>query len=224
MSTAETSRKPGRAYQSARRAKAAADTRDTILTVALGLFVEHGYGKVTVSDIARAASVAVPTVYTSTGGKSAILGALIDKAMRDPIVDETLTAVDQCRTPDHVMRVTANGVRVDNERHHSVVRVMEAAAALDKDAAGILVRSDEGYRQALAHVADRLRDMGALKSGLTSQQATDILWFYFGRGSWHVLVSGRQWTWERAEEWLACQASIALLDRDLTQAPHESLQ
>jgi AcrR family transcriptional regulator len=224
MSAAETSRKPGRTYQSARRAKAAADTRDTILTVALRLFVEHGYGKVTVNDIARAASVAVPTVYTSTGGKSAILGALIDKAIRDPIVDETLTVVDQCRTPDHVIRVTANGVRVDNERHHSVVRVMEAAAALDKDAADILVRSDEAYRQDLAHVIDRLRDMGALKPGLTSQQATDILWFYFGRGSWHVLVSGRQWTWECAEEWLARQASIALLDRDLTQAPHESLQ
>jgi AcrR family transcriptional regulator len=108
------------------------------------LFLEHGYGKVTVADIAREASLAVPTVYTSVGGKSAVLATLIDEAMRDPVVDETLSAIRECGSPLHVIAVTAHGVRVDNERYHDIVQVMTTAAAIDDAATEILIRSDHG--------------------------------------------------------------------------------
>jgi AcrR family transcriptional regulator len=208
---AEPSGKPVRAYQSARRAQAAADTRDTILTVAMRLFAEQGYGRVTVSDIARAACVAVPTVYVSTGGKSAILAALVAEATGAPIVDETLAAVRQSPTPWDAIRVTASGVRADNEQHRTLLRVMKAAAAFDEAAADVVARSDEVYRQALAQVVDRVQEMGALRPGLSPQQAIDILWFYFGSAAWDLLVAGRQWTWDQAEQWLAGQASAAIL-------------
>jgi AcrR family transcriptional regulator len=201
-----------RPYQSVRRAQAAADTHATILAPALRLFLEHGYGKVTVSDIAREAAIAVPTVYASTGGKSAILATLIDEAMRDPVVDETLAAVRQCRTPREVIALTAHGIRADNERYYDVIQVMKTAAAIDETATGILVRSDRGYRQALAHAARRLGDMRALRPAMTLARATDILWFYFGHQAWHLLVSDRQWSWDEAEQWLGEQASTALLD------------
>jgi AcrR family transcriptional regulator len=215
-------KRSGRTYQSMRRTQAAADTREMILTTAMRLFLEHGYGKVTVNDIAREASIAVPTVYASTGGKSAILGALIDQAMRDPIVDATLTAVSQCRTPRDIMRVTTHGIRVDNERYHEMMQVMEAAAPFDEAVTRILARSDEGYRQALAHVVRSVEDMQALKPGLTSQQAIDMLWFYLGRGAWRVLVSDRQWTWDQAEQWLAGQVSMAVLDPEWKEELHHS--
>jgi len=207
--------KPTRAYQSVRRAQGAAATREAILAAAMRLFLEHDYGKVTVNDIAHAAKIAVPTVYASTGGKSAILGALIEEAMRDPIVSETLAAVDKASRPREVMRVTAKGVRADSQRYHEMIRVMEAAARLDESAAQILARSDDGYRKALAHAVHRLAGMGALRPGLGPEQATDILWFYFGRESWRILVADRRWTWDLAEQWLGEQAAIAILKPDV---------
>ena len=141
--------KAARPYHSARRAQAAADTRATILATAMRLFLEHGYGKVTVADIASDASLAVPTVYASVGGKSAVLATLIDEAMRDPVVGETLSAIRKCGSPHDVIGVTAHGVRVDNERYHDIVQVMTTAAAIDDAATEILMRSDYGYRQAL---------------------------------------------------------------------------
>lgn len=203
--------KTGRPYQSPRRAQAAADTRATILTTAMRLFLERGYGGVTVSDIAQDAAIAVPTVYASTGGKSAILATLIDQAQRDPIVEATLSAMRDCRTPHDVIRVTAHGVRVDNQHYHDMVQVMVAAATLDETATATLVESDRRYRQALAHAAHRLQDLHALKPGLTLDQATDILWFYLGHQAWHLLVADRHWSWDDAEAWLGEQASTALL-------------
>jgi AcrR family transcriptional regulator len=204
--------KAARPYNSVRRAQAAADTRATILATAMRLFLEHGYGKVTVADIASEASLAVPTVYTSVGGKSALLATLIDEAMRDPVVDETLSAIRECGSPHDVIAVTAHGVRVDNERYHDIVQVMTTAAAIDDAAAEILIRSDHGYRQALAHAARRVRDLNALKPGLSVRRATDILWFYLGREAWHLLVSGRRWSWDDAERWLSEQTCTALID------------
>jgi AcrR family transcriptional regulator len=202
-----------RPYRSQLRAKAAAQTRATILVTAMRLFLEHGYGKVTVNDIAQEANLAVPTVYASTGGKSAILSTLIDQAMADPVVEETLAAIRKCSSPDEVIRVTAYGTRVDNERYHDIAQVMATAAALDDAATDILVRSDEEYREALSHAARRLKSLRGLKKGLTEKRAVDVLWFYFGREAWHLFVYDRHWSWDDAESWLAAQACAAITDR-----------
>src|SRR5437773_10436521 len=105
---ARPSREAGRPYQSPRRARAAAETRAAILAAAMRLFLSRGYGGVTVADIAREAAVAVPTVYASAGGKSAILAALIDEQMRDPAGGAALVAVRECRDPQDAVRVTVH--------------------------------------------------------------------------------------------------------------------
>ena len=162
------------------------------------------------SNIAREAGVAVPTVYASAGGKSAILAILIDEAIQDPVVDATLAAVRAHDHPRAVVSATAHGTRADNEYYHDIVQVMKAAAALDVSAADIITRSDDLYRQALAEVAHRLADIDGLGPDTTREQAVDILWFYFGREAWHILVVEQQWSWDRAERWLSDQAFTAL--------------
>jgi hypothetical protein len=148
----------------------------------------------------------------STGGKSAILSTLIDEAMRDPVVEQTLAAIRKSHSPQDVIAVTAHGTRVDNERYHDIVQVMTTAATLDDAATDILVRSDEEYREALSHAARRLKRLRGLKKGLTEKRVADILWFYFGREAWHLFVYNRQWSWDDAESWLAVQACMALTD------------
>jgi len=207
--------RPGssRPYHSDRRAQAASDTRAKILDSAMRLFLQSGYGKVTVGDIAHEANVAVPTVYASTGGKSAILATLIDEAMRDPVVDATLAAVRRCHTADDAIRTLAHGVRVDNERYHNMIEVMKTAAAIDDSATSILERSDRIYQRALGQVVPRLRELDGLQPGLSTQQAVDILWFYLGHHAWHLLATQRHWSWDTAEQWLADQATTALCRR-----------
>ena len=200
-----------RTYQSARRAQGAAGTRAAILDAAMRLFCEHGYGKVTVQDIAREASAAVPTVYASTGGKAAILGTLIEDAMGDPIVAETISAVDECADAREAIRVLVHGVRVDNERYHQVIGVMKDAATLDDTAAGVLARSDEVYRQYLGQAVDHVRKAGPLSPGLTPGRAADIAWYSLGHQSWSLLAVSRQWQWDDAEQWVAGQLTAALL-------------
>ena len=199
-----------RPYRSALRAQAAADTRATVLTTAMRMFLEHGYGKVTIGDIADEASVAVPTVYASTGGKSAILSTLIDEAIRDPIVDETLAAVRESRSPREVIAATAHGTRVDNERYHDIVQVMKSAAAIDESATEILVHSDGEYLRALRPIACRLHELHALKPGLSEQRATDILWFYFGPRAYLPLHDDLGWSYADTETWLLAQCEHAL--------------
>jgi AcrR family transcriptional regulator len=209
--TSDNPGRPGRAYQSARRAQAAADTHAAILAAALRLFREHGYGKVTVQAIACEASTAVPTVYASTGGKGAILGILIDDAMRDSIVAETLAMVDACTDPRDAIRTLVHGVRIDNERYHDIIGIMKDAAAVEQAAADVLARSDDMYRHKLAQAVDRIQETGTLRPGLTRLRAVDITWFYLGHESWHVLTSARKWTWDEAEQWFGRQLTVALL-------------
>jgi AcrR family transcriptional regulator len=201
----------GRPYQSARRAQAASETRAAILAAATRLFLSRGYGPVTVSDIAAEASVAVPTVYASAGGKSAILATLIDESMRDPVGAATLAAIRECTGPEEVIRVSVHGVRMDNERYQDIIQVMVAAAALDETAAATLATSDRRVRQALTRTTRRLQQLHALRPGLAPGRATSILWFYLGRQAWHALVAEQQWSWDEAERWLREQVSAALV-------------
>jgi AcrR family transcriptional regulator len=98
-----------------------------------------------VADIAREAATAIPTVYASVGGKSAILTKLVREAERDPIVEETLESIGNSHSPHEVLRITAHGTRVDNERHHALIQLMVSAAAHDDTAADTLRRSDRLY-------------------------------------------------------------------------------
>jgi AcrR family transcriptional regulator len=199
-----------RPYRSLRRNQAAADTRAAILSAATRLFVERGYGRVTVADIASAAGTAIPTVYASIGGKSAILAKLVHDAVRDPIVEESLRAIRASQSPKEVVAITAHATRMDNERYHDLIQVEVSAAAVDETAASTLQSSDRLYVHTLAKTATRLQELHALKDGLTRKKATDILWFYFGHRSWHLFFE-RRWSWDDAEQWLIEQASSALL-------------
>jgi AcrR family transcriptional regulator len=175
------------------------------------LFHEHGYGKVTVQDIAREAAIAVPTVYASVGGKAAALAILIEDSMRGSAAGETTAAVYECGDPRDAIRTIVHGVRTDNERYHDIVKVMRDAAAVEQTAADILARSDGIYRARLTDALDRIGEMGALMPELTFHRAIDIAWFYLGHQSWHVLVDAQRWTWEEAEQWLTSQLTAALL-------------
>jgi len=60
-------------------------SRDRLLDTALKLFLEHGYGNLSLDTIARAARVSMRTLYSQFGGKAGLFGAVI-KRCSDPFV------------------------------------------------------------------------------------------------------------------------------------------
>jgi AcrR family transcriptional regulator len=205
-----TSRVTTRRYHSPRRTDSAAATREAILSSAHALFLARGYAGVTLSDIARAAKVAVPTVYSSVGPKPGILAALLEPAIKDPAVADTLAAVDAGDDPRAVIELTAEGTRLAHERHWDLVYGLFYRDPPGEPAVkAVLDRGADGYVQALTHVVDRLVTLDALR--VNRADAIDILWFHLGPHAWMTLVGERSWCFSRAQSWIAESACRALL-------------
>jgi AcrR family transcriptional regulator len=200
-----------RSYNSPRRRDAALATREAILESGRKLFLAHGYAKVTVADIAMGARVAVPTVYGSTGGKAAILEALLAPAVEDPAVEQTLSGIARTDDPRAVIAIIAAGTRQTHERHRELVWGLLYRNLTEPSAAPVLDANKAAYLSAMTAVADRLMALDALKSGLDHAATLDVLWFYLGRPAWYTLVGERGWDFDRAEAWLTEGAQQALL-------------
>jgi AcrR family transcriptional regulator len=190
---------------------AAAETRAAILRSARTLFLASGYSSVTVSQIAAAAGVAVQTVYSSAGGKTAILAALLAPAMHDPIVGEVLDSVVAATDPRTVVDVTAAGIRQAHERHWDILFGLLHGGLGEPAAMEVHDEGIQAFVAALAKVADRLVALEALRPEVDHTLAVDLLWFYLGQRSWFLLVGERGWDFDRAEQWLAGSARQALL-------------
>ena len=201
-----------RKYHSPRRVDAATRTREAILSSAYELFMAHGYADVTMGDIAKRASVATATVYSSAGNKPAILTALLLPAITDPLIAEHLAAIEASDDPHEVIKLTVRGTRLTHERHWDLVyglfyRNPPGEAAVKS----VLDRGADDYVQALTRVADHLAKLKALRTGVTAAEALDVLWFFAGPGAWTTLVGQRAWSFERAQEWMTHTAAQALL-------------
>jgi AcrR family transcriptional regulator len=84
--------KDKRKYSSAVREEQAARTRTRILDAAAELFLERGYARTTMKDIAVQADVARDTVHAIFGSKARVLTALIDHRL---VPDGSVTNVTQ---------------------------------------------------------------------------------------------------------------------------------
>ncbi|MFD7445032.1 TetR/AcrR family transcriptional regulator [Streptomyces sp. NPDC059909] len=201
-----------RKYHSPRRTDAATATREAILGSAHRLFLARGYAGVTIGEIAEAAKVAVPTVYSSVGNKPGILTALLEPALTDPDIADNLAAIDASDDPRTVIELTAEGTRLTHERHWDLVYGLFYRDPPGESAVkAVLDRGADDYVQALTRVADRLVALDALRADVSHAEAVDILWFHLGPHAWMTLVGERAWPFDRAQAWTARSACQALL-------------
>ena len=198
-----------------RRQEYAEATRQAILTAARTLFAERGYFATRVEDIATEARVAPATVYAVSGGKSGLLAELIRIWTTDPIVEATLESVASTRSGRAILDEVAAASRRMRENFADIMRVLLTTAPHDGTVRQQLQSATAVYRAALVPVVERLAALGALRVGIDNAYAVDVLWFYFGYASYFTLLDDNGWSYERAERWLAEQAS-----RELLAAPH----
>jgi AcrR family transcriptional regulator len=194
-----------------RRVESAAHTRKIILDAARELFVRRGYPATTVGEVAAAAGVALATVYTSVGAKPLLLKAIIETGANDPNTARTVEAVRTATDPRAVIELIAAGTRHGNETHRDTLELLVRNADADELIAATVAEALAYYRRSLRAAAARLARLPALRTGLSVERATDVLWFYFGLHSWQRLVGDCGWSFDRAQHWLAERAAEALL-------------
>ena len=193
-----------------RRAEYAEATRRAIIAAARELFVERGYTATKVDEVAALARVSPATVYAVAGGKQGLLHTLVDDWTQAPEVDEAYRAIEASDTADGVLDTVASLTRRMRGDWGDVMRIVLATAPLERtrQRACELRRTLSGGLRA---AAVRLADFGALKPDMTIDDATDILWFYFGYSGFFTLMEDNAWSADRAEEWLREMAAIAVL-------------
>ncbi len=200
-----------RPYRSVARAESALATRTEILRAAEELFAEHGYAQTTIAGIAERAQVAVNTVYTSVGGKPALVDALVHNSTADAIIDTALSEIHAETDGRRILHLIAESASEVTQRHSTILRILVDNASANPAVADAAGFAERRYKERLAIVADHLVALGAVDAD--AAWIEQILWFYFGFAAW-ATVRELGWDWPYAATWLADQAASALLHRE----------
>jgi AcrR family transcriptional regulator len=170
-----------------------------MLDAARRLFLEHGYAATTIPEIARAADVAVPTIYWAFGSKRAIVAEIREAWLAAAQTGERLREVLATVEPHARLDAYAAFMGHQWATGAEVLTIQQDAMRVDPDVAAevaaILTDRAERLNAVVAPLAPRLRD------GLTVEAAHDILLAMSMLEVYRELIS-RGWTDARYREWL----------------------
>jgi AcrR family transcriptional regulator len=202
-------RKPKRrTYDSSSRQEGARATRRAILVAARKLFLQQGYAATTMPDIARAAEVALDTVYAAVGKKPALFRLLVETAISGE--DEAITAeerdyVQAIRAEPEAgnkLRIYAGALRKIHPRLAPLVTALQGAASLDADLKALWREISERRAANMRLLAEDLALTGCLRADLSIPQAADIIWSLGSPEYYLLLVEQRGWSLSDFERWL----------------------
>ncbi len=204
--------KPRRGYRSRLREEAALLGRNSVIEAAAALFVEQGYARTTIDQIAARAGVSRPTVF-AVGSKAQLLGLARRAAIggdavlgNEPALAEILADPD----PAGLLRRFA-GLTSDIARRWAPLdAVLEEAAASDPALVPLRQTSREEMYGCARRVIAALRSSGALRGDLSAKAAADVLWLLIEPGQYGRLVTERGWSHRAFTRWQAT-AMIRLL-------------
>lgn len=198
------------------RQQRALATRRRIVDATRTLLVEAGYAATTMTGVAAAAGVAVPTVYKVFGTKAALVKEVYDRTLAGddepvaigdrPAGRSVLAETDPVRAvAAYAVLAAAIGMRL------LPLRGVFAAADQTADAElRSFVRTVEAERLAGAtRFAQRLADLGGLRVDV--DQARDVLFLLIAPDVPHRLVTQRGWTEAQLADFLTEAITAHLL-------------
>ena len=148
------------------------------------------------------------TVYDAFATKPGLLRAVWDLALKGdtdgaPVAVRPwyLAALEEPDPRKTIALVARNSVVV-KQRIGPMLRVIRDAAAVDQDGAALwsLINSDFHANQRA--IVESLAKRKALRAGLTTAKATDILWTLNHPDVWLLLHEDRGWSPKAFETWL----------------------
>lgn len=200
------SRAVKRQYNSTRRQGQALETKRRIIDAAHDLFIANGYGRTTLAEVARAAGVAVETVYAAFDGKAGLLRQvwfvhfrgdeddvpLYDRAEMQAILAEPDLRV---RIRRHAALVTATHRRIG-----PLLQALQGAAASEPAAADMVAEFGERRLDVATRYARAAGTTGQLAIG--AAECRDVLFATMEGSLWRRLVLERGWSDKRYAAWL----------------------
>jgi AcrR family transcriptional regulator len=204
-----------RPYRSpVREAKARATRRD-ILDCASRLFLDQGYARATIKQIAQDAGVSDDLVFHVFGSKRGLLEAVMVDAADVEDLGAALTGPDPGalgRQPDQRRRIAdlAAAVGEQLERARPLDDMLRTAAVVDPELASLRAELHlEQRRRSMTTLAAWIAERGSLRQPV--EEAAALLWTLTSPEVHHMLVDGWQWTQAQYVEWLRDNLDAALL-------------
>ena len=206
-----------RPYRSALRDEQARATRRRIVDAAGELFVERGYGPTTIDAIAARAGVSRKTVFTSAGGKAALLKLAFDWALAgddEPVAIADRPDVRQMMRQEDPEPLLAAWMAMNAaiaSRLAALHHVLVVAADADPDAAALLATTDRQRADGARALVSRLDAIGGLRPGLDVERAAAIADVLIDPMPYRRLVVLRDWPFEAYVEYQQRIAAASLL-------------
>jgi AcrR family transcriptional regulator len=199
-----------------RRQVAAEATQQTIVETAARLFVADGYQATSLAGIAAEAGVAVQTIYNAIGSKRDVLSRVLDFAAAGaraptPVPTFMREQAEREEDPHRILEQLVEFWLGAFERIAPVGVVIRQAAALDPEVAE-LERSRAAQRlRNYAIAAQLLADRGALRAGLTIEDAAATIFTVGHPDQYRFLVHEQGWEPSRWAAWVRTSLIAALL-------------
>jgi AcrR family transcriptional regulator len=209
--------KPRRRYDSSGRQEQARRTRAEVIRVAHDLFLDRGFAATTMPDIAAAAGVSVQSVYKAFGTKARLAKAVFDVAIAgddEPVPVLERPALAKARSevdPRLKLRLYGEFLTQVAPRHVPVQLVIRDAAAADAEARTVWLQLQAERLEGMTMFARSLHGEGHLRSGISVNEARDVLWTYNSAELFQLLVLERGWSPKRYGQWVANALIAALL-------------
>lgn len=207
-----------RSYQSPLRQSQAQATRLAIIRAGARLFIAHGYVGTSIDEIAAEAGVSRATVFTSVGGKAAILKAAYDIAIvgdDEPIpLPQRAWAVAVRNEPDPERMIDgyAEMITQVSGRVAPIYEAMRGAAAADSEIRALWESIRLERRGGAGEFVGFIVARGALRAGLDPKAAADVVWVLIDPGLYHLLVHEQNWTPDHFQAWLGDTLKSQLLE------------
>lgn len=194
---------------------AAEETQRVIVQAATELFLERGYHTTSIAQIAGHAGVAVQTIYNAIGAKRDVLSRVLDFAaagQRAPVPvpqfmrEQAEREINPVRIIEQLVAFWQGAL----PRTARVFRILREAAAIDREAAA-LERDRSAQRLRNYTIAAKLLDhRGALRDGLTIEQAAATIFTVGHPESYRSLVLDGDWDNSQWATWATGALKAAL--------------
>ncbi|HEY4214040.1 MAG TPA: helix-turn-helix domain-containing protein [Steroidobacteraceae bacterium] len=197
-----------RAYDSSTRRAAAQLTRHSILENARRLFLENGYAATTMPAVARAADVALDTVYATVGTKAQLFRLLVEAALSGQDTEVRAQERDYVRAihaePNAArkLQIYASALSELQPRLAPLFQVLQAAAPLDADLKALWQEISRRRAANMRLLADNLVATGQVRGDLAPSRVADVLWSLNSPELYLLLVDQRGWRAEDFGLWL----------------------
>jgi AcrR family transcriptional regulator len=210
--------KEKRKYSSTVREEQAARTRGRILDATSELFLERGYARTTLKDIAERAEVARDTVHTIFGSKARVLTALIDaRLVPDAGVDNITQRPDALvirNEPDQRKQIERfatfiAGIATDIR---PVFEILRTASAVEPEMAKVFQEMDHYRMINMRTYAKWIAARGPLR--VSTRRAAEIIWAVASPDVSRMLCEEIGWTESQHARWLADTLIRTLLADD----------